>query len=80
MVSLRLPVEHLRVMIMEIDERLLRRVEVENLIGLSRSAIYLRMQSGQFPQPVRVGKNAVRWRESAVRSWIAARPPARETE
>lgn len=60
------------------SERLLRRAEVENLIGLSRSAIYLRMQGGQFPQPVRVGKSAVRWKESDVRLWIEARPPSRE--
>ena len=53
--------------------RLLRRHEVEQLVGLGRSALYDHMQKGDFPRPLRVGKSAVRWPESVVLAWIATR-------
>ncbi len=54
--------------------RLLRRPEVESLTGLSRSSLYAYMTLGQFPRPVRIGRQAVAWREADVLSWIDARP------
>jgi hypothetical protein len=41
------------------QETLLRRPEVEARTGLSRSAIYALMQSGDFPKPVRISARAV---------------------
>jgi prophage regulatory protein len=35
--------------------RLIRRPEVLNLVGLSRATIYLMMAEGRFPKPVKVG-------------------------
>lgn len=55
------------------SERLLRRKEVEDRVGLSRSTIYEMMSKGQFPKPVKLGLRAVRWREEDVDAWIAAR-------
>lgn len=52
------------------QDRFLRRPEVEILTGLSRSTIYLMISNGEFPKPVRIGRRAVAWRESAVRAWI----------
>jgi len=53
------------------SERLLRRREVERLVGMSRSTIYQKVGEGTFPAPVKIGSHAVRWRESNVRRWIA---------
>ncbi len=55
-------------------ERILRRPAVENMTGLSRSTIYVQMAGGQFPRPVRLGKRAVGWRESAIAQWLENRP------
>ncbi|WP_077529390.1 helix-turn-helix transcriptional regulator [Vreelandella utahensis] len=54
-------------------ERLLRRPEVEQRTGKSRSGIYLDMRRGCFPLPVRIGMRAVAWRESDVQAWIDER-------
>lgn len=53
--------------------RLLRRAEVEALVGLGRSSIYAMMAEGRFPRPVRVGRGAVRWPEAVIQAWVAAR-------
>ena len=60
-------------------ERLLKRREVEQMVGLSVAAIYARMDAGTFPRPVRIGtgKNgAVAWRLSDIQKWIDALPIA----
>ena len=58
------------------QDRLLRRREVEKITGLSRSSIYRLMQEGGFPRPVRVGPSAVRWKASDITAWIESRPVA----
>lgn len=55
-------------------ENHLRLPAVITLTGRSRSGIYAMMDLGEFPRPVRVGKRAVAWPESAVAAWLAARP------
>ena len=57
-------------------DRLMRLEEVLRCTGLSRSELYRQIQCGTFPRAVRVGKRAVRWRESEVEEWIAERPRA----
>ena len=59
------------------DDRLLKRRQVEEITGLSRSSIYRLMPMGEFPQRVRVGPAAVRWRESDITAWVESRPEAR---
>lgn len=56
------------------NDMLLRRQEVERIVGLSRSSIYRLMQDEDFPRPVRVGRSAVRWKESDVKVWLESRP------
>ena len=58
-------------------DRLLRRRDVEEITGLSRSSIYRLMQEDQFPRPVKVGSSAVRWRESDITAWLESRPVTR---
>jgi prophage regulatory protein len=54
-------------------ERLLRRPEVEERTGLSRSTLYDWMKRGEFPQPVKLGARIVAWRESDVTAWLENR-------
>ena len=53
--------------------RFIRRPAVEDQTGLSRSTIYMLMQNGQFPKPVRIGGRAVAWPEAEVEAWLNAR-------
>ena len=59
---------------MGMDQRLLRRQEVEELTGLSRASIYRLISEGGFPRPVRVSATAVRWKASDIDAWIQSRP------
>jgi prophage regulatory protein len=52
---------------------LIRRKEVERLIALSRSRLYVLMATGDFPRPVSLGAKSVAWCEVEVHDWIAAR-------
>ena len=56
--------------------RLLRRSEIEVKTGLTRSTIYRLMRAGEFPEPLKIGPRAVRWRATEIESWIAERPRA----
>jgi excisionase family DNA binding protein len=55
------------------SDRFIRLAEVCRLTGLSRSTIYNMLQAGQFPNSVRVGARAVRWRLAAVNAWLGGR-------
>lgn len=59
------------------EDRLLRRREVEARTGLSRTSIYRLMREGRFPEPLKIGSKAVRWPESEIGDWLAARPRAK---
>ena len=61
---------------MTTPDPLLRRSEVEQLVGLRRSALYKLMAAGEFPRPVKLSARAVAWRQSEVAAWIAAREAA----
>lgn len=54
---------------MHSNDQFLRRCEVEAKTGLARSTIYARMKS-DFPKPVSIGGNSVRWRLSDVLAWM----------
>lgn len=61
---------------MTTPDPLLRRSEVEQLVGLRRSALYNLMAAGEFPRPVKLSARAVAWRQSEVAAWIEAREAA----
>lgn len=50
--------------------RLLRRPEVEALVGLKTSAIYANMKAGLFPRPVKIGKRGVAWRSADIAAFL----------
>jgi prophage regulatory protein len=49
---------------------ILRRIELEKRLGLSRSSIYKMMDDGEFPRPVRIGRRAVGWRAEDIETWF----------
>ena len=57
-------------------DRLLRLGEVQIRTALGRSTIYRKIRDGSFPEPLKIGDRAVRWRESEIEAWLAARPRA----
>ncbi len=50
--------------------RFLKLKEVMEKTALSRSAIYRKMNDGEFPQSVSLGDRAVAWVESEVQDWV----------
>ena len=57
-------------------DKMLRRKEVENICGLTRSTIYRLMREDKFPVGFKVGPRATRWLSSEIESWLANRPRA----
>jgi prophage regulatory protein len=55
------------------QERFLRQHAVLHLTALKRSHLYQLIRIGAFPGPIRIGKRAVAWPESAVNAWISER-------
>ncbi len=56
--------------------RVLRMREVMQRIGLSRSTIYKLMENDDFPKPMKLGSQAIGWRDGDIENWIASRPHA----
>lgn len=54
-------------------DRLLRRAEVQQLTGLSRTSLYRLVAAMDFPAQVRLSTNTVAWLRSEVDAWIAGR-------
>jgi len=52
---------------------IIRRKQVQEQIGLSRSTIYLRIAEGTFTKPVSLGARAVGWPSHEVAALNAAR-------
>jgi prophage regulatory protein len=47
--------------------------KVKEITGLSRSTIYLMIQSGGFPKPVKISARCVAWPQTQIDSWIQSR-------
>ena len=52
-------------------KRIYRLPDVINITGLSRSSIYLRISTNEFPKPVKLGRRAVGWPEESIIAWQA---------
>lgn len=55
------------------EPAILRRPQVQERTGLSRSTLYQYIKDGGFPKPVQLGLRAVGWLESDISDWIAMR-------
>ena len=61
------------------QNRLMRRDQVLDVCAMSRSCLYDMIARGVFPEPVRIGRRAVAWRESEIVAWMESRPLASDT-
>ena len=52
---------------------ILRRPQVQQRTGLSRSTLYQYIKDGAFPRSISLGPRSVGWLESDVSAWIAER-------
>ncbi len=59
-------------------ERFLRLADVMARTGLSRSAIYLGISQGNFPQNINISPRSVGWLESEIDAWMQARIDKRQ--
>ncbi|MBK67887.1 MAG: AlpA family transcriptional regulator [Rickettsiales bacterium] len=50
--------------------RILRLKEVMDLVGLSRSTIYLKMKLGEFPKSIEISQRCIGWTQSSIEEWI----------
>jgi len=53
--------------------RMLRLRQVQEMVALSKSAIYNRIAAGTFPASVNLGGKSVAWVEAEVIAWIEGR-------
>ena len=58
---------------------ILRIQDVVKMVGLSRTSIWRRIRSGDFPQPILLGgdgSRAVGWHRAEIERWLESRPAA----
>ena len=55
------------------EPAILRRPQVQQRTGLSRSTLYQYIKDGEFPKSIALGPRAVGWLESDVSDWISSR-------
>ena len=60
-------------MIIEFDNPYQTRQELEKLFKVSPATIYRWIKEGNFPKPVRLGANMVRWKASDIEAWMTDR-------
>ena len=58
------------------EQKILRRSEVQRVTGLSKATIWRLVKMGDFPRPIRLGARAVGWKSSEIADWIESRPRA----
>jgi prophage regulatory protein len=52
--------------------------KIYSMTGLSRSSIYLRVSTNEFPKPIKIGRRAVGWPEDSIIAWQAKLMEARD--
>lgn len=64
-----------------IDQKIIRRRQVEGRTGLPKSSLYALMAKGAFPKPIKIGgARAVGWLDSDIDAWIEAQVSASRGE
>jgi prophage regulatory protein len=53
---------------------IIRRKQVQERTGLSRSSIYKLMKEGKFPKSVALSQRSIGWRSSHIDQWLEERP------
>lgn len=52
-----------------VNDRLLKVKDVQEILQLSRSAVYAAIRAGLLPKPVKIGKSA-RWKASVIAGMV----------
>jgi prophage regulatory protein len=52
--------------------------QVRARTGLSRSEVYRRISTSEFPMPVKIGTRASAWNSAEIDAWIASRIALRD--
>lgn len=55
-------------------DRLLKLSQVKTIVPYSAASIYRMVSEGDFPAPLKLGKNRSAWRLSDIQHWIDSRP------
>ncbi|QTN43087.1 helix-turn-helix transcriptional regulator [Marinobacter salsuginis] len=61
-------------------DRVLRRKEVNSMVGLGTTKIYELIAEGRFPKPIKLSVRSVGWLESEVQAWIKEQAEKREAD
>lgn len=60
------------------QRRIIRTIELQQLVGLSKSTIYRLIRAGRFPSPFRLAVHAVGFDLLEVQDWMDSRKATRE--
>jgi prophage regulatory protein len=63
-------------MLIEFESPLIVRQELEKAFKVSPATIYRWIKEGNFPAPIRLGANMVRWDRKSVEAWMTEREGA----
>lgn len=55
------------------NDKIIRLPEVKATVGLSTATIYRLIRAGDFPAPIKLGKNSSGWIAADVQAWIMRR-------
>lgn len=58
------------------EDRFIRVAQVVALTGRSKSSLYRDEKLGLFPRRKKIGKYAIGWKMSEIRTWLDTRPDA----
>ncbi|NTW87789.1 MAG: AlpA family transcriptional regulator [Desulfobulbaceae bacterium] len=58
-------------------QRIIRKPELLNMVGLSDPTIWRLEKDGKFPKRLRLGGNSCGWLENEVNGWLSERASAR---
>ena len=58
----------------------MRKAEVEKVLGVSSDTINRMVAAGEFPKPIRLSVRAIGWLRSDLDAWIEARAAKRDTQ
>ena len=65
---------------MDTQKKAIRLPQVKTMTGLSKSSIYQKVDSGDFPKPFALGERAIAWVEAEVQGWITDRIAQRDAK
>lgn len=70
--------EAFRKLVIEKQQRIIRKRELLGMVGLSDATIWRMEKDGKFPKRLRLGGNSCGWFETEVMDWMAGLAVARE--